>query len=59
MLMGKILRLNFSPASTPTDMNDKSFVLLSVKQDWEFNFTSGLAHAGPAQKSAGTHLNKG
>jgi len=57
--MGKILRLKFSSASTPTNMNDKSFVLLSVEQDWEFNFTSGMAHAGLAQKSVGTSLNKG
>lgn len=31
-LMGKILRLQFIPASAPTEMNDKIFVLLSVKQ---------------------------
>lgn len=58
MLMGKILRLQFSPASAPTEMNDKNFVLLSVKQDREFSFTSGLAHAGFALKSAGPGLNK-
>jgi len=58
MLMGKNLRLQFSPASAPTEMNDKNFVLLSVKQDQEFSFTSRLAHAGLALKSVGPGLNK-
>lgn len=58
MLIGKILRLQFSRASAPTEMNDKNFVLLSVKQDREFSFTSGLAHAGFALKSVGPALSK-
>lgn len=58
MLMGKILSEQFSPASTPSEMNEKNFVLLSVKQDWEFSSTSGLAPAGFARKSVGTSLNK-
>lgn len=58
MLMGKILTLQFCRASDPTEMNDKNFVLLSVKRDWEFSFTSGLAPAGFALKSVGPGLNK-
>lgn len=58
MLMGKILKLQFSHASAPAEMNDKNFVLLSVKQDWELSFTSGPAHAGFAGKSVRPGLNE-